>query len=103
MDAAKREVVFTLRNTGQREGAEVAQVYVQLPASAGEEFRRLAGWQKVTLKPGESRTVTVPLHPLTLAVFDEKANRWETPRGAFRIFVGGSSADTPLRAEMALP
>jgi beta-glucosidase len=103
VDAARREVTFTLRNAGQRAGAEVAQVYVQLPASAGEPFRRLAGWQKVPLKPGESRSVTVALHPLTLAVFDEKANRWDTPRGEFRVFVGGSSADTPLSAEMPLP
>ena len=102
-DAAKREVTFTLRNTGRRAGAEVAQVYVQLPPAAGEEFRRLAGWQKVMLQPGESRTVTVALHPLTLAVFDEKSNRWETPKGAFRVFVGGSSADTPLSEEMTLP
>lgn len=102
VDAAKREVSFTLRNTGQRAGAEVAQVYVQLPAEAGENFRRLAGWQKVELKPGESRTVTVPLHPLALSVFDEKNNRWELPRGAYRVFAGGSSADTPLSAEMAV-
>jgi beta-glucosidase len=103
VDAARRTVSFMLRNTGKREGAEVAQVYVQLPAAVGEEFRRLAGWEKVTLKPGESREVTVALHPLTLAVFDEKANRWETPRGTFRVFVGGSSAATPLTGEMALP
>ncbi|MGQ9917915.1 MAG: glycoside hydrolase family 3 C-terminal domain-containing protein [Bryobacteraceae bacterium] len=103
VDAAKREVRFTLRNTGSREGAEVAQVYVQLPASAGENFRRLAGWQKVNLKPGESREVSVALHPLALAVFDEKANRWETPRGDYRVFVGGSSADTPLSAGMTVP
>lgn len=103
VDAAKREVRFTLRNTGSREGAEVAQVYVELPGAAGENFRRLAGWQKVELKPGESRAVSVTLHPLALAVFDEKANRWETPRGEFRVFVGGSSADTPLSGEMPLP
>ncbi len=82
--------------------AEVAQVYVQLPAAAGENFRRLAGWQKVELKPGEQRTVTVALHPLTLAVFDEKAGRWETPRGTFQVFVGGSSASTPLSAGMQI-
>jgi len=102
LDAAKRQVSFTLRNTGQRPGAEVAQVYVQLPASAGENYRRLAGWQKVELKPGEQRTVTVALHPLTLAVFDEKSNRWQTPRGAFQVFVGSSSAVTPLSGQMQL-
>lgn len=102
VDAAKREASFTLRNTGKRAGAEVAQVYVELPAAAGENFRRLAGWQKVELKPGEQRAVTVPLHPLTLAVFDEKNNRWETLRGTYRVFVGGSSASTPLSAEMRI-
>lgn len=103
VDAGRREATFTLRNTGQRAGAEVAQVYVELPASAGENFRRLAGWQKVDLKPGESRTVTVALHPLALAVFDVKTNRWQTPRGTYRVFAGGSSADTPLSAPMPAP
>ena len=52
-------VTFTVKNTGNRAGAEIAQVYAALPASAGEPPKRLVGWSKVKLNPGESKDVTV--------------------------------------------
>lgn len=103
IDAAARSVSFTIRNTGRRAGSEVAEVFVQLPASAGENHRRLAGWRKIHLRPDESRRVTVPLHPLTLAVFDEAAGAWRTPSGAFQVFAGPSSANTPLSGRLDIP
>ena len=50
---------FRVTNTGTRTGTETAQAYVELPASAGEPSKRLLGWQKVTLAPGQSRTVQI--------------------------------------------
>ena len=100
IDAAARKVSLTIRNTGKRAGAEVAQVYVQLPAETKEDFRRLAGWKKVELKPGEARAVEVELHPLALAVFDENTKGWRTPQGTFRVFAGPSSAHILLEGEM---
>ena len=46
--------------TGKRKGAEVAEVYAAIPDAAGEPWKRLVGWQKVELAPGESRELTVP-------------------------------------------
>ncbi|MDE1156288.1 MAG: glycoside hydrolase family 3 C-terminal domain-containing protein [Acidobacteriaceae bacterium] len=90
---------FTITNKGQRSGTEIAQVYVSLPSSAGEPFKRLAGWQRVELKPGESKTITVSLDPRVMQVFDEAANHWKTLSGSYRVFAGSSSATTPLSAE----
>ena len=56
-------VTYTITNTGSREGAEASQVYVTLPAVANEPFKRLVGFQKVDLTPGESKEVTVTIDP----------------------------------------
>ena len=50
-------VGFTVKNTGKRDGAEIAEVYASLPTSAGEPPKRLVGWSKVWLKAGESKEV----------------------------------------------
>src|SRR5579885_3126805 len=74
-NSADRTVTFTVKNTGKRAGAEIAEVYAVLPEAAGEPFKRLVGWQKVSLQPGESKTVTVTVDPLMLSIFDEQKNR----------------------------
>jgi beta-glucosidase len=89
-------VTFTVRNTGKRSGAEVAQVYVALPAAAQEPPKRLVAWEKFLLAPGESKTRTVHLEPKLLSIFDVSRNDWRLPAGEYRIFVGGSSSNTPL-------
>jgi beta-glucosidase len=50
-------VGFTVKNTGSHAGAEIAQVYAALPAAAGEPPKRLVGWSKVSLDPGESKFI----------------------------------------------
>lgn len=89
-------VTFRVTNTGQRAGAEVAQVYARLPESAGEPFKRLIGWAKVALGAGEAKTVTVTAGPLYLSIFNVEKNAWELVPGEYKLYVGGSSADTPL-------
>jgi beta-glucosidase len=91
-------VSFTVSNAGNRAGAEIAQVYVGLPAAAQEPPKRLVAWEKVRLAPGESRTVTLPLEPKFLSIFNEQKDDWELLAGEYRIFVGGSSRETPLTA-----
>jgi beta-glucosidase len=93
-------VSFTVKNTGTRAGAEIAEVYVSLPASAGEPPKRLAGWSKVQLNPGESREVSVPINPRELSIFDDTANTWKQLPGTYTFMVGGSSKDLPLRQEL---
>jgi beta-glucosidase len=96
-DSAQKSVSFQVKNTGKRAGAEIAQVYAQLPDAAGEPFKRLVGWQRVELNPGESKTVSVKIDPQILSIFNEPKNGWELPKGAYRILAGPSSAETPLK------
>jgi beta-glucosidase len=93
---------FTVKNTGQRSGNEIAQVYVALPDAAGEAFQRLAGWQHVDLQPGEQKTVTVTLDPRTLKIFEEQKNGWTLLPGTYRVVAGTSSADTPLHGTLTI-
>ena len=89
-------VSFTVKNTGSRAGAEIAEVYAALPASADEPPKRLVGWSKLELKAGESREVSVSVDPKYLSVFDVAANGWKLIPGGYTFMVGGSSQDLPL-------
>ncbi len=99
-DSGQKTVSFTVKNTGKRAGAEVAEVYAELPEAAGEPFKRLVGWQRVELNPGESKTVSVTVDPQMLSIFDEKANDWQLLKGNYSIFAGPSSAETPLKGTL---
>ncbi len=101
-DNAKRTVSFTVKNTGKRAGAEIAQVYATLPEAAGEPFKRLVGWQRIELAPGESKTVTVAADPRVMSIFDEQKNAWSLLPGAYNIFAGPSSSETPLKATLQI-
>ena len=100
VDDAKRTVHFTVRNTGKHEGTEIAQVYVALPSAAKEDYKRLAAWQRVKLAPGESKDVTLTLHPLSLTVFNTEQNSWQLLPGEYNVIAGPSSSDTPLKATL---
>jgi beta-glucosidase len=90
------KVTFTVTNTGAVAGAEVAEVYARLPESAGEPWKRLVGFTRVQLAPGESQTVTVPVEEKAVSIWDVKEQRWVRPAGAVTWMVGGSSVETPL-------
>ena len=102
VDPMTRTVSFTVANTGHRDGAEIAQLYVALPSASAEHFRRLAGWQRVALQAGQQKNVSIAIEPLTLAVFDEKKDAWGWLPGRYRVSVGGSSRNLPLQTESAL-
>jgi len=101
-DNARRSVSFAVKNTGTRAGAEVAQVYATLPEAAGEPFKRLVGWQRIELAPGESKTVTVAADPRVMSIFDEQSNAWSLLPGAYKISVGASSGGTLLKATLRI-
>ena len=101
-DIAHETVSFTVKNTGTRAGAEVAEVYAALPQNAGEPPKRLVGWNKVFLQPGESKQVTVAIQPQYLSVFDETKDGWMLLTGTYTFFVGGSSQDLPLHQTASL-
>lgn len=88
-------------NTGSRSGQEVVQLYVRRPvASRSRPIRELKGFQKIALRPGETRTVRFDLHGRALAFHDDEGKRVEEP-GPVQIFVGGSSQAT-LSADLVM-
>jgi beta-glucosidase len=98
----KVKATFTLANTGARSGAEIAEVYASLPASANEPPKRLVGFSKVKLGAGEKKTVTVEIDPKYLSIFDEAKDAWTLLPGDYTILVGGSSQDLPLKATITI-
>ena len=96
VNAKQKTVTFTIENSGKRAGTEIAELYVQLPSESNEHFRRLAGWQRVSLKPGEQKTVTIAIEPLAMATFDTTKDDWTWLSGDYTFSLGGSSRDLPL-------
>ncbi|WP_233843469.1 glycoside hydrolase family 3 C-terminal domain-containing protein [Dyella sp. 2HG41-7] len=92
-------VSFKVSNAGDREGMDTPQVYVGMPADSGEAPRRLAGFEKVSLQPGQSRTVSVTIDPRLLAIFDVPGHRWQIAAGDYPIQVGHSSRDFVLKGD----
>lgn len=89
-------VSFKVSNVGQREGTDVPQLYVAPPGRT----HRLAGWEKVTLKPGESRRVTIIADPWILASWD--VNGWRRQAGTYDVRVAASAKLDGLQASVQL-
>ena len=87
-----------IANTGKVAGAEVVQLYLCFPASAGEPPKQLKGFEKVQLAPGESATVHFKLTPQDLSVWDVQTHAWSVVRGKFGVFAGSSSRDPNMLA-----
>ena len=95
-------VSFSVKNTGSRRGAEISEVYAALPASAGEPPKRLVGWSKTALNPGESRTLSLNIDPKFLSIWDEGSNGWKLVPGSYTFMAGGSSQDLALSGKVDL-
>jgi beta-glucosidase len=96
-------VTFRIKNTGSREGAEIAQLYVGDKHSKIERpVKELKGFAKVDLKPGESRTVKLTLDRRAFSYFDPKLHRWTSEPGDFSILVGSSSEKIELETKFTL-
>lgn len=91
---------FTVQNVGARAGADVPQVY--LTEAAGEKRVRLLGFERVALRPGESRRVTMTFDPRLLSRFDAKAGRWRLANGTYRVALGKNAGDFVKTADMTL-
>jgi beta-glucosidase len=100
VDAAAKTASFTVKNTGPRQGVEITQLYATLPPAAGEDFKRLVAFERVALKPGEAKTVTLAIDPLYLSIFDEAKDVWQLLPGDYRLSAGPSSDATSLTATL---
>ncbi len=88
---------FTVTNTGKVAGADVPQLY--LTNDAGDRRMRLLGFERVELKPGESRQVTIKADPRLLARFDGAAQQWRLDEGAYVVALSRSASDVVQDAE----
>lgn len=96
-------VEFELANAGKREGAEVAEVYVQeAHPSVTRPDKELKGFAKVLLKPGEKQIVSVRLDQSAFSHYDPDRKGWVADQGGFNIIVGSSSRDVRLRGSCRL-
>jgi len=93
-------VSFVVRNVGARAGMDTPQLYLDMPTADGEAPRRLAGFDKVSLKPGERTTVTMTVDPRLFAMFDVVGNHWHIAAGRYTVEVGHSSRDLALRGSV---
>ncbi|HYA63228.1 MAG TPA: glycoside hydrolase family 3 C-terminal domain-containing protein [Candidatus Sulfotelmatobacter sp.] len=98
------EADFTVRNTGSRPGATVAQLYISEPgAKVPRPEKELKGFVKVRLKPGEAQQVSVPLNFRSFSYWDVQEKAWHADADKFGVLVGSSSADIELKGEITLP
>ena len=90
-----------IKNTGERDGAEVVQMYVGLPnAIVFRPEKELKGFKKVFLKAGESKEVLIPFDDKTFRYWNIETDQWEVEMGTYRIMVGASVSDIRLTDEI---
>ncbi len=98
----KATVTATVTNTGTVAGADVAQLYVGDPAASQDPPEQLAGFQRVTLNPGQAATVTFPITIHNLASWSAADNQWEAQAGTYSVKVGDASNNLPLAGSTSL-
>lgn len=91
-----------VRNAGKRAGAEVAQLYVGFPASAGEPPHQLKGFQRIMLKPGQTGRVRFALDARAFSFWDVQSHAWKVAPGTYDVLVGSSSRDLPLHTTLEM-
>jgi beta-glucosidase len=87
---------FSVRNTGRRTGTEVAQVYLGRLPGVDSPTRKLAGFQKIELRPGRTGQVRIDIDRRAFSYWDSARDRWVTPRGPVPVYVGSSATDIKL-------
>ncbi|MDR2178116.1 MAG: glycoside hydrolase family 3 C-terminal domain-containing protein [Treponema sp.] len=104
LEASAAEAAFTLTNTGARSGVETPQVYIGMKDSAVfRPLRELKGFARVTLEPGETRRVHIPLDGKAFRFFNVQSGQFEVEEGRYTIQVGASSGDIRLEADVFVP
>lgn len=96
-------VTFRVRNSGTRDGYAVPQLYLTVMPGHDRPVRRLLGWRKLRLKPGESRRVSIAIEPRLLANFDVGANQWQIGEGRYTLTLATSAAADIAQLPVSFP
>ena len=94
----KAIVIVPVTNTGKREGTETVQVYVKRLGDEGAPIKALKGFQKLSLKPGETKTATIALDGEAFEYYDEAIDELSVMPGQYKILYGTSSLDKDLKS-----
>ena len=101
LEVDEKEVQLTVTNVGERDGAEVVQLYVGFPDSVVfRPQKELKGFQKVFLKAGESKRVHIPFDDKTFRYWNVKTGQWEIEEGEYLLMVGASVSDIRLSGKL---
>ena len=101
LEITGEEASFSITNTGDRAGAEIAQLYIE--KEKREVFgpvHELKGFARVFLEPGETRKVVIPFEERTFAYFNIQTQRWETEEGNYKVCIGKNSRETVLEGNV---
>jgi beta-glucosidase len=91
------DVLVDITNSGKREGKEIIQLYIKdLECSLIRPDKELKGFEKIFLKPGETKTVKFSINPTHLAFYDDEIHDWRIEPGIFEVLIGKSSRDVEL-------
>ena len=93
---------FTVKNSGAEAGIETAEIYCSMPVSTGEPPKRLIGWLKISLQPGEQKNVSTDLALDRFAIWNVAADKWTVSPGSYSIMVGPSSLTLPLSKSITM-
>jgi beta-glucosidase len=95
-------VHLTVKNTGSRAGDEIAEVYTSMPAAAQEPPKRLIGWARVHIEPGDEKNVTIEIPKQRFAIWNEDQHNWQLVPGEYNVMAGPSSQELPLKQAIKL-
>jgi beta-glucosidase len=103
LKADEHQVSFEVTNTGSRAGDAVPEVYIS-PEHSGvpRPSKELKGFSRITLQPGESKTVKIPLNTRSFAYYDVNGKQWRAEKGTYGVLVGSSSEQIELRGNVTL-
>ena len=93
-------ITVDVTNTGARKGTEVVQLYIRNLQDAEGPLKSLRGFQRVTLNPGQSQTVSIPLSRQSFEFWDAETNTMRVKPGQYEVFVGTSSSDKDLKKQI---
>ena len=103
-EAGSVRVAVDVKNSGARAGDEVVQLYFhQRQCSVKQAIKKLGGFRRVHLEPGETQTVELELKADQLAFYDVRTKTFLVEPGAFDVMVGSSSADVRAKDELTVP
>jgi beta-glucosidase len=103
IQVSKDQVTFSLTNTGNVAGKEIAQVYIGCQSDAiFRPKKELKGFKKVFLRAGEMKTVTIPLDDKAFRHFNVKTNQWEIETATYDVMIGASSVDIRLSESLMI-